>query len=146
MKSVVLWTLLSAAPLAAWAGVKYDDAFFKEHYSHIVKLRPAFPDGTPILPGVTSKSPDDFATAVLTQTDPTKVSYDEETAYIEIKGEDIQPLYIEVKNFRAVWLSWATGRILVIGRDIGHTAAMEEVLDVVGRRWLSQTAVLYGSE
>jgi len=146
MKSMMLWTLLLAAPLVAWAGVTYDDAFFKEHYSRIVKAQPTFPNGTPLLPSVTSKSPENFATAVLTQTDPTKVSYDEETAYIEIRGEDIQPLYVEVKYFRAVSLSWATGRILVIRRDIGHVAGMEEVLDILGRRWLSQTAVLYGPE
>jgi hypothetical protein len=142
----MVWALLSAAPWVAFAGVRYDDSFFKEHYSRIVKSQPAFPGGTPLLPSVPSKSPDNFATAVLTQTDPTKISYDDETAFIEIRGEDIQPLYVEVKDFRVVSLSWATGRILVIERDIGHVAGMEEVLDILGRRWLSQTAVLYGPE
>jgi len=82
----------------------------------------------------------------VTQTDPVKVTYDQELAHIQITGESIRPLYLEVKNFRTVSLSWATDRILVIERDIGHEAGMEEVIDIVDRRWLSQKALLYTSE
>jgi len=63
-----------------------------------------------------------------------------------VTGEDLDPLYIEVKNFRSVSVSWATDRILVIKRDIGHVAAMEEVIDIVERRWLSQKALFYTSK
>jgi hypothetical protein len=71
------------------------------------------------------------------------VTYDRETAYIEVTGKQLFPLYIEVKNFRTVSLSWATDRILVIRQDMGHIAAIEEVIDVVDRKWLSQQSVIY---
>jgi hypothetical protein len=71
------------------------------------------------------------------------VTYDRETAYIEVTGKRFVPLYIAVKNFRTISLSWATDRILVIQRDMGHVAAIEEVIDVVDRKWLSQQSVSY---
>jgi hypothetical protein len=115
----------------------------KEYYSRILVSRPEFAPDIPLEPGLTSNSPFGFATAVVTQTDPTKVTYDRETAYIEVTGKQLVPLYIEVKNFRTVSLSWATDRILVIRRDMGHTAAIEEVLDIIDRKWLSQQSVSY---
>jgi hypothetical protein len=115
----------------------------KEYYSKILSSRPVFAPGTPLEPQLKSTSPLGFATALLTQTDPTKVTYDRETAYIEVTGKRFVPLYIAVKNFRTIILSWATDRILVIQRDMGHVAAIEEVIDVVDRKWLSQQSVSY---
>jgi len=131
---------------SGFASIRYDDSFFKDHYSRIVPQQATFASGTPLLPADTSGSPNRFATAIVTQTDPVKVTYDQELAHIQITGESIRPLYLEVKNFRTVSLSWATDRILVIERDIGHEAGMEEVIDIVDRRWLSQKALLYTSE
>lgn len=132
--------------LVGASSISYDDSFFKENYSRILRSRTTFPAGTPFLKPETSKSPSEYAQAVIYQTDPVKVPYDQEKAYIEISGDDVSPLYIEVKYFRSVWVSWATDRILVIHRDIGHVAGMEEVIDVVDRRWLSQKAVFYRAE
>jgi hypothetical protein len=115
----------------------------KEYYSRILSSRPEFAPDIPLEPEFKSVSPFGFVTAVLTQTDPTKVTYNRETAYIEVTGKRLVPLYIEVKNFRTVSLSWATDRILVIRRDMGHIAAIEEVIDVVDRKWLSQQSVSY---
>jgi hypothetical protein len=44
----------------------------KEYYSRILGLRPEFAPDTPLEPELTSNSPFGFATAILTQTDPTK--------------------------------------------------------------------------
>jgi hypothetical protein len=51
-----------------------------------------------------------------------------------------------VKFFRTVTLTWITERTVLIDRDIGHTAGIEEILDVIDRRWLSQQSVDYGGE
>ncbi len=115
----------------------------KEYYSKILSSRPVFAPGAPLEPALKSTSPLGFATSVLTQTDPTKVTYDRETANIEVSGKSFVPLYIAVKNFRTIILTWATDRILIIQRDIGHLAAIEEVIDVVDRKWLSQQSVSY---
>jgi hypothetical protein len=115
----------------------------KEYYSIVLSSRPEFSPDTPLEPELSSVSPFGFATAALTQTDPTKVTYDRETAYIEVTGKRLVPLYIEVMIFRTVSLSRATDRILVIRRDMGHTAAIEEVLDIIDRKWLSQQSVSY---
>ena len=143
---LVLASLSFMVSTSVSAGVRYDETFFKDHYSRIVPQQATFASGTPLLPVDTSRSPNRFATAIVTQTDPVKITYDQELARIQITGESIRPLYVEVKNFRSVSLSWATDRILVIERDIGHEAAMEEVIDIVDRRWLSQKALLYTPE
>ncbi len=122
--------------------IKYGQEL-KEYYSTVLSSRPVFAPGTPLEPALTSTSPFGFATAVMTQTDPTKVTYDRETAYIEVTSERFVPLYIAVKYFRTVSLSWATDRILVIQRDLGPAAAIEEVIDIVDRAWLSQQSVSY---
>jgi hypothetical protein len=143
---LVLASLGFLVSTSASAGVRYDETFFKDHYSRIASRQETFANGTPLLPVDTTRSPNRFATAIVTQTDPVKITYDQELARIQITGESIRPLYLEVRNFRSVSLSWATDRILVIERDIGHEAAMEEVIDIVDRRWLSQKALLYTAE
>lgn len=119
------------------AGISYTQTF-KEYYSRIRTKPDTFPAQTPVLPRVVSTSPNRFATAVLEQTDPVKVPYDQETAHIRVTGDDIEPLYITTRFFRSISLHWATDRILVIKRDIGHVAGMEEAVDVVDHKWLSQ--------
>jgi hypothetical protein len=115
----------------------------KEYYSRILGPRPEFAPDTPLKPELMSSSPFGFAAAILTQTDPTRMTYDRETAYIEVTGKRLVPLYIEVMIFRTFSLSWATDRILVIRRDMCHIAAIEEVIDVVDRKWLSKQSVSY---
>ncbi len=125
-----------------FAGIKYHDDS-QAFYSHIVPKRQSFPEGTPLEPAVKTTSKFGFATALLIRTDGSKIPYEDETAYIEITGDKFEPLFIEIKFFRAVTLIWATDRILVIKRDIGHIAGIEEVIDVVEHRWLLQKSITY---
>jgi hypothetical protein len=112
---------------------------WKEHYGKILTSRPAFDGSTPLEPTVIYSSHLEYATARLTRTDGARVSPG--VAYVEVTGTQIKPLYIELRKFRAIELIWATDRILIIKRNIGHIAAIEEVIDVVDRRWLSQQSV-----
>jgi len=88
------------------------------------------------------QSPSDFATAKVTRTDQTRVPYDEEEAHIEITSAHFAPLYIKVHVYRAIEAKWVTDRILYLWRDIGHTGGtVEELVDVMDRKWLSQKCV-----
>ena len=114
-----------------------------ERSSQIVAKRPAFAPDTPLEPALILESPLKFAQARLVRTDGSKVPYEREMAHIEITGPQIKPLYIEVADFRTIRIAWATDRTLVITRDIGHIAGIEEIIDVVDRKWLSQWEVTY---
>jgi hypothetical protein len=126
----------------ASAGLQYTQ-FIAHKYSKVVADRPAFPASTPLQPSTSTQSPHGVAVAKVTQTDATKVPYDMETAYIEVTGPAIKPLYIHVLDFRNVTVAWATDRVLVIKRNMGRVADIEEIIDVVDRKWISQWSVLY---
>ena len=135
---VLLWLLLSGRAIA----FPSYSAEWKEHYGHILRTKPEFQPGTPLESTIVSESPTKFAVATLRRTDGTLVTYDQETAHIEITSAHFPPVHVEVRFFRAIQTTWVTDRILLIWRDIGRTAMIEELLDVVDRKWLSQQSIM----
>jgi hypothetical protein len=87
-----------------------------------------------------------YGSATQECTDAVKVPYDQEEAHITITSKYFPPVYVKVKFFRTVRLTWITDRAVLIDRDIGHIAGIEEILDVIDRRWLSQQSISYGSK
>jgi hypothetical protein len=135
--------LLVTIPELAPAQLSYSN-MWKQYYSRIVEKAPEFPAGIPVEPTVTIPSPMGYGSAALVSTDAVKVPYDQEEAHIAIRSKYFPPVYLKVKFFRTVTLIWITERIVLIDRDIGHIAGIEEILDVIDRRWLSQQSVSYG--
>lgn len=145
MNRTMTLLLLVAMPRLVSAQVSYSDDL-KQYYSRIVAQTPAFPFATPVQPALTIPSPMRAATATLISTDATSVPYDQEEAHIAVTGDSIAPVYVTVKCFRTVRLTWVTDRTVLITRDLGPRSRVEEILDVIDRRWLSQQSVSYGDE
>lgn len=145
MQRVVTLLLLVAMPRLVFAQVSYSSDL-KQYYSRIVTHAPAFPPATPVEPALTVPSPMRSGTATLESTDATTVPYDHEEAHIRITRAGATPVYVAVSYFRTMTLSWVTERTLLIERDVGPTAGIEEILDVIDRRWLSQQSVSYPKE
>lgn len=117
---------------------------WKQHYSRLVSGALTFDPKIPLEPPVVSVSPRQYAAASLTRTDGAKLAYDKQVAHITITSRHFPPIHVETRFFRTVRASWVTDRLLLIERDIGHVARIEEVLDVVDRKWLSQQGVVHG--
>jgi len=145
VKRLATTLLLAAIPGLASAQVSYS-TMWKAYYSHIVEKATEFPPGVPVDSTVTVLSPMGYGSATVVCTDAVKVPYDQEEARITITSKYFRPVFVNVKFFRTVELTWITERTVLIHRDIGHTAGIEEILDVIDRRWLSQQSMSYGSE
>ena len=145
MKWLVATILLLALPGLGSAQVYYSDDF-KEYYSHITKDAPEFPSSVPVESTLTIPSPAGYGSATMICTDGVKVPYDQQEAHITITSKYFPRVFVEVKFFRTVKVTWITERTVLIERDIGHIAGIEEILDVIDRRWLSQQSLSYGSE
>jgi hypothetical protein len=145
MRWLAVALLLLAMPDLASAQVTYSD-IWKEYYSRVVDKAPEFPPGVPVESTVTIPSPMGYGSATLISTDGTKVPYDQEEAHITITSKLFPPVHVRVKFFRTLTLTWITERTVLIDRDIGHIAGIEEILDVIDRRWLSQQSLSYGDE
>jgi hypothetical protein len=137
--------LLAAVPGLASAQVSYS-TLWKPYYSRIVEQATEFPPSFPVEPADTIPSPMGYGFAALVGTDAVKVPYEQEEARVTITSKYFRPVYVNVKFFRTVKLTWITERTVLIDRDIGHIAGIEEILDVIDRRWLSQQSISYGSE
>lgn len=142
MKWLVAALMLVAMPDLAPAQVSYSN-IWKQYYSRIVEKAPEFPPSVPVEPPVTIPSPLGYASATLVSTDGVKVPYDQQEAHIAITSKSFPPVYVTAKFFRTVTLTWITERTVLIDRDIGHIAGIEEILDVIDRRWLSQQSITY---
>lgn len=140
-----LMSLLLTISASASAQISYSDTL-KEHYSRIVNTPLKFAAGVPLEPPVLVPSPRAYGSASLMRTDGVKVPYESEEAHIAITSQFFPPLYVEVKFFRTVTLTWLTERLILIHRDIGHIAGIEEVLDVIDRRWISQQSLIFRDE
>lgn len=145
MKRLATTLLLVAIPGLVAAQVSYSN-MWKLYYSRIVEIATEFPPSVPVEPTVTIPSPMGYGSATLVCTDAVKVPYDQEKAHITITSKYFPPVYVKVKFFRTVRLTWITERTVLIDRDIGHIAGIEEILDVIDRRWLSQQSISYGSK
>ena len=141
MLTALLICLATGTPPASSEPLlRYSDGEAKI-YSAIAANAPSFPEGLPLLPPKTVVSPWESGRATVTETDSSKVPYDREEAHIQIDSQLAKPMVVVVRDFRVLKVRWVSDRLLFIWRDIGHVGAIEELLDVVDQRWLSQRTV-----
>ncbi len=136
----LLLTFIALQPIPA---VTYSDSF-QDRYSEIVETSRQFGAGTPLEGKIRHvRSPLEISTASILRTDGAKVPYEDAEAHILIETEQGPHVYVIVKGFRSVSVSWIGERFLLIKRDIGHVAGIEEIFDLVERKWLIQQSVHY---
>jgi len=140
LTALFVFLALGTPPVSTGPLLRYTDGAAKI-YSTIAPTSPPFPEGLPLLPPKIVVSPWESGRATVTETDSSKVPYDREEAHIQIDSQLAKPLVVVVRDFRILKVRWVSDRLLFIWRDIGHVGAIEELLDVVDQRWLSQKTV-----
>lgn len=140
---IVLAFFLGSFASDAASQVTYSDGF-SEWYSQIHQGASQFDDDTPLEAPVEVASRLGQSTATIVRTDGSSVPYESAIAYIHIDtAYTDEVVVVEVRRFRAVTVSWIGESILVISRDIGHVAGIEEIFSLAENRWLSQKSVHY---
>ena len=119
------------------------DKSFSDRYCVVVPNEPTFPETTPLEPVVVVSSPIGSSTARVLRTDGTKIPYDDAEAHITVLSAFGEPIYFKSKGFRTVNVHWLGERFLFISKGIGHIAAIEEIYDIVDKKWLVQQTVSY---
>ena len=123
--------------------IVYSDSF-QDRYSEIVETRPQFEPGTPLESKIRNvRSPLEISIASVWRTDGAKVPYEDAEAHILIETKQGPHVYLRAKGFRSLNVSWIGERLLLIKRDIGHVAGIEEIFDLVDRKWILQQSVHY---
>jgi hypothetical protein len=136
---IVLISVLAAEPgPPATYGTGLSD-----RYCEVTTEEPAFSEHTPLEKTVTVHSPNGHSNARVLRTDGTKISYDDAEAHITIQNAFGDSIYLRSKGFRTIDLRWIGERYLHISKGIGHIVRIEEIYDLVNRRWLIQETVTY---
>ncbi len=140
---IVIAFFLGSSASDAASQVTYSDGF-SDWYSQIHQGVPQFDDDTPLEAPTEVASRLGQSTATIVRTDGSSVPYESAIAYIHIDTAFTDEIVVvEVRRFRAVTVSWIGESILVISRDIGHVAGIEEIFSLAENRWLSQKSVHY---
>lgn len=142
--SVVAAVLCLPAPAATPAEVcvEYTDRLAAA-YARLESRPCTLPAGLALAPERPSASRLDVWHAVLRQTDPVAVPYDEARACIAFTGPGGARLDVSLWGFRTVGLEWLNDRLVLITTDIGHAAGVTQVLDLEAKRWIYQLGESY---
>ena len=87
-------------------------------------------------PKTTLDSPLNWYSAVLTQNDLSKVSYDKSKANIQIIGKNGQSFFITVQAFKSCDIMWINESLLYIHNQLGHVASFNSIYDCKNKKWL----------
>ena len=142
MRLLILSILTSVAVAQPGPPAIYDNSF-SERYCVVIQDQPVFAEDTPLESPVSVISPIGSSTARVVRTDGSKVPYDAAEAHITVESAFGQPIYFKSKGFRTVDVQWMGERFLFIRKGIGHIVAIEEIYDIVDRKWLVQQTVSY---
>ena len=136
--------LLLTSVLAAQPGPPaiYNTSF-SDQYCVVTPEEPTFPEDTPLESAVVVNSPIGSSTARVVRTDGTKIPYDDAEAHITVVSAFGDTIYFKSKGFRTVDVQWIGERFLFISKGIGHIVAIEEIYDIVDKKWLVQQTVSY---
>ncbi len=102
-----------------------------------------FSEDIPLEPAVVVNSPIGSSTARVVRTDGTKIPYEDAEAHITVASAFGDTIYFKSKGFRTVDVQWIGERFLFISKGIGHIVGVEEIYDVVDKKWLVQQTVSY---
>jgi len=136
---IVLTSVLAAEP----GPPTIYDTSFSDRYCEVMNEETTFPEHTPLEEAVAVSSPNGHSNARVLRTDGTKIPYDDAEARITIQNAFGETIYLRSRGFRTIDLRWIGERYLHISKGIGHIVRIEEIYDLVERRWLIQETVTY---
>lgn len=126
--------LILGAESAAPAQVRYD-AVDPSHLAKIATSVCVLDKSLKTLPPQVVESPMGTWKAVVRQTDPVVVPYDQAKGCIQVGGGPVNRS-IMIGNFRTLHVTWINERLLYISTDVGHTAGVGQLLDVYDGKWI----------
>ena len=142
MRLFILLALTSVVAAQPGPPAIYDKSF-SDRYCVVMLEKPTFSENTPLEPPMIVNSPIGSSTAHVVRTDGTKVPYDDAEAHITVVSAFGDTIYFKSRGFRTVDVQWIGERFLFINKGIGHIVAIEEIYDIVDKKWLVQQTVSY---
>lgn len=116
---------------------------FSDRYSVIEGKAPNVLDGRPVEDPVVVVSPQKYGIATVKRTLGTEVPYDRAIAVVSIEHKFGDPIYLKSIGFRTITVSWIGERFVHINKGIGRIVSVEEIVDLVERKWLIQHTISY---
>jgi hypothetical protein len=126
---------LSLAALAHPAAQIRYDAVDPSHLAKIATSVCILEKSLKTLPPQVVESPMGTWKAVVQQTDPVVVPYDQAKGCIQVGGGPVNRS-IMIGNFRTLEVTWINERLLYVFTDVGHTAGVGQLLDVYDGKWI----------
>ena len=122
--------------------VSYGDGF-SDRYSIIKLDKPNMPDGLPIEDPVVIFSPLKLGSATVERTSGTEVPYDRSVGIVTVEHKFGDPIYFVSTGFRTITVTWIGERFVRLDKGIGHIVSVEEIYDLVERKWLVRHTITY---
>lgn len=131
---------LSALPEQPLPPASYGDGF-SERYSVISVESLEFAPDVPLEAEVIVHSPSAQGTVTVLRTDGALVPYEDNIAHLTIENKFGDTLFMRSEGFRTISVAWIGERYVYINKGIGHVVSIEEIYDLVDRKWLVQHTV-----
>jgi len=147
VRNVAIFCTLCLFTLPALASepalqVEYTDDF-ADSYAELVTAPCSLPDGVASLPEERTESRLSRWRAILSQTDPTVVPYDQAVACLAFDGPDGARRTVRARVFRTIRVQWLNDRLVAIETDLGHAVSVLQILDLDQGRWVYQLGERY---
>lgn len=101
------------------------------------------PSGVRLLPRSTFESPLGNWSAIVYETDPVVVPYDQAQACVQLRGPAGKTYGVSLRDFRTLRVQWVNDRVVTFFTDVGHTAGVYQVLDLESLTWIYAQAEYY---
>lgn len=135
--------VITSLPVAQPGPPATYDKSFSDRYCVVTSIEPAFSEDVPLEPTVVVNSPLGSSSARVVRTDGTKIPYEDAEAHITVVSAFGDTIYFKSIGFRTVNVQWIGERFLFVSKGIGHIVGIEEIYDIVEKRWLVQQTVSY---
>ena len=116
-------------------GIRYDEVR-PEHRARATREPCALPTDLRTKSIYVLRSPRGSWTATVHETDPVVVPYDRARACIQLRHENGNVRGVTVGGFRTLRLEWINDKLLYLSTDVGHIAAVGQLLDVEDVAWI----------
>jgi hypothetical protein len=120
------------------------DVVKPEHQARVSRDACAIPAPMRVKPPSTAVSPQGTWSALVRETDPTAVPYDQARACLELRRRDGAAVrYITLGDFRTLRVEWLDERQLRLVTDVGHVAGVSQLFDVEREVWIHARTEYY---
>jgi hypothetical protein len=120
------------------------DVVRPEHQARVSSEPCAIAAETPVKAPYTAASPGGAWSALVQETDPVRVPYDQARACLRLLRRDGRTRYVTVGDFRTLRVEWLDDRRLHLITDVGRIARVSQLLDVDAQVWIHARTEYFG--